>query len=50
MNDLELHVESLESRRLMAGDVAVRLAGNDLIIEGDSLDNDSHSRLTSEQF
>ncbi len=35
----KLHLESLESRRILAGDVTVKLAGHDLLITGDDAAN-----------
>lgn len=40
MNDLEFDIESLENRRMMAGDVSVRVTGGgDLRVHGDQGDN-----------
>ncbi|MEM8677739.1 MAG: hypothetical protein AAGF97_00160 [Planctomycetota bacterium] len=36
----EFHVESLESRKMMAGDVSARVVNGDLIVTGDNQDNE----------
>lgn len=34
MNDLQFDIEVLERRQMMAGNIAVRVSGGDLIING----------------
>ena len=39
-NQVEFAVESLESRKMMAGDVAARVVNGDLVVSGDNQDNE----------